>query len=1007
MSHERADQATSLESHATAPERGLPENDGMRDLREKMHEIRELALSTEETAKRMHGLMVETYQSRNKPLRTRSSAPKPTQDNTPTPVEFHLTSQDKEPSYHPDTNVQDELDELLDQETEPILGCKHYKRNVKSAVNMELQWRKLDDEIRMQPMPEEDFEDESVDTRPSTADSMEATDSRLSAGLRNLGLTTRSPSQRRRLPRRVWVGCNDCGGRGWTPFHWLGLKCPVCDGYNTNQLTPTGSSDTRFISGLPETALQRQHDFTGATVLRSFDDPDLATAAEQPRSDLLAAQSPTRSNNLNPSTPSRSYFLSSSPSSAPSAHSPRSWASSLSPTRLTGLRSSTTSSDPDAPPRETESDYLTLAMARLDRFGVAPSEFLARVGISPSEFLARLNISPPDFLERFGVSPFDFLQKVGRSLSPMRHYLESLDRDARERVGKAGERMGEVMAGLTEGGRWSRRDVAEGMERWETYWRNEGQREEEKRGRKRRASSGDGEVDGETGMGFWGGEEEEGSEEGTEEGSEEGESESESGSEGEEEGEEESTHDQVRIDIIVRFHPSHSFHVPSLPLLTTPKRPPSTLLSLPTRLLHLFLPTGYPHSVTPDYLPYQTYDSLQAFTSSIASLLSSRAVLSTLGVGDASASPTLAILLSILQDSLGRVTTILFAHRLGNALEPECKFYRLAADVFNDVAMVLECLSPAFPRTGRVAVLAGASALKALCGVAAGSSKASLSAHFARWGNLAELNAKDSSQETVISLVGMLVGGAVVGYVREGTATWVVLLGLLGAHLWLNWMAVKSVRLGTLNRQRAGVVFGGWTEGGRVLGPEEVRGRERVFERDGVIRGLDGRILGWASIGLSFEEFLGRVGMARGQGQHAFDIGRSVIDGIGVGNEGSQQRYLIHLDIGSRHCFITLEKSSVVRDQLHAWFTAYRALQLLGRGVPLEHGDGDQQVKGKSTTDANGLVGQATASELLRAAQEYVGGEFPTLMSRLEDAGWDLKTGALETRRGIRFARVR
>ncbi|KAF2223370.1 vitamin B6 photo-protection and homoeostasis-domain-containing protein [Elsinoe ampelina] len=434
-----------------------------------------------------------------------------------------------------------------------------------------------------------------------------------------------------------------------------------------------------------------------------------------------------------------------------------------------------------------------------------------------------------------------------------------------------------------------------------------------------------------------------------------------------------STDDQVRVDVI---------------------RPPSTLLSLPTRLLHLFLPTGYPHSVTPDYLPYQTYDSLQAFTSSIASLLSSRAVLSTLGVGDASASPTLAILLSILQDSLGRVTTILFAHRLGNALEPECKLYRLAADVFNDVAMVLECLSPAFPRTGRVAVLAGASALKALCGVAAGSSKASLSAHFARWGNLAELNAKDSSQETVISLVGMLVGGAVVGYVREGVATWVVLLGLLGAHLWLNWMA------------RAGVVFGGWTEGGRVLGPEEVRGRERVFERDGVVRGLNGRVLGWASIGLSFDEFLGRVGMPRGQGQHAFDIGRSVIDGIGSGNEGSQRRYLIHLDIGSRHCFIALEKSSVVRDQLHAWFTAYRALQLLGRGIPVEYGDGNQEVKGKSMTDANGLVGQATASGLLRAAQEYVDGEFPTLMSRLEEAGWDLKTGALETRRGIRFARV-
>lgn len=41
----------------------------------------------------------------------------------------------------------------------------------------------------------------------------------------------------------------------------------------------------------------------------------------------------------------------------------------------------------------------------------------------------------------------------------------------------------------------------------------------------------------------------------------------------------------------------------------------------------------------------------------------------------------------------------------------------------------------------RVSVLSAAGVLRALCGVAGGSSKASLSAHFAKWGNLAEVNA--------------------------------------------------------------------------------------------------------------------------------------------------------------------------------------------------------------------------------------------------------------------------
>lgn len=90
---------------------------------------------------------------------------------------------------------------------------------------------------------------------------------------------------------------------------------------------------------------------------------------------------------------------------------------------------------------------------------------------------------------------------------------------------------------------------------------------------------------------------------------------------------------------------------------------------------------------------------------------------------------------------MGRIATILFAHRLGTSLEPECKMYRLAADVFNDTAMMFDCLSPALPKAPRVVLLSFSSVLRALCGVAAGSSKASLSAHFAKWGNLGELNA--------------------------------------------------------------------------------------------------------------------------------------------------------------------------------------------------------------------------------------------------------------------------
>lgn len=67
------------------------------------------------------------------------------------------------------------------------------------------------------------------------------------------------------------------------------------------------------------------------------------------------------------------------------------------------------------------------------------------------------------------------------------------------------------------------------------------------------------------------------------------------------------------------------------------------------------------------------------------------------------------------------------------------------ADIFNDSAMVLDCLSPLLLPGApmlRVGLLCVSGVFRALCGVAGGASKASLSVHFAKSGNVGELNAK-------------------------------------------------------------------------------------------------------------------------------------------------------------------------------------------------------------------------------------------------------------------------
>ncbi|KAF2100684.1 DUF647-domain-containing protein [Rhizodiscina lignyota] len=396
------------------------------------------------------------------------------------------------------------------------------------------------------------------------------------------------------------------------------------------------------------------------------------------------------------------------------------------------------------------------------------------------------------------------------------------------------------------------------------------------------------------------------------------------------------------------------------------------------RALDVFLPAGFPHSVTEDYVWYQIYDSLQAFSSAIAGLLASRAVLEGIGVGDTNASPTAALLLSILQDSTGRLATILFAYRLGTAIEPECKRYRLLADVFNDAAMVLDCLSPAFPRPIRVGVLSGSSVLRALCGVAANGSKACLSQHFARQGNVGELNAKDSSQETVISLLGMLAGSLVVQRVSSPLATWAALLFLLAIHLGTNYLAVRSVSMRSLNRQRANIVLNHLLQHDAVLRPQEVSRMERIFERDGVFRDEHDRVIGRCSIGSSMKGLLGCLGSQQ-QGQSTIsgsfttcgvDL-RAVLDLFG------REWYMLWPDSSSSRTIIVLKQGASARDGLKAW---YHGLLLA-----------------KKTNAA-----AAADDKLYTKSNSQVCSTFDGFAERLTAAGWDLTDAALETKSGTR-----
>lgn len=138
----------------------LPADDGMRLLRERIHGIRSDSVSQEEKARKMHHLMTEEWENARLRLRPQSPASQisherpfdptsprstlcsPDSPNTTSavPVDphnpFNIHPGDLQPTYRPlpePEPVADDghTDESPTEPPEPVLGCKHYQRNVK------------------------------------------------------------------------------------------------------------------------------------------------------------------------------------------------------------------------------------------------------------------------------------------------------------------------------------------------------------------------------------------------------------------------------------------------------------------------------------------------------------------------------------------------------------------------------------------------------------------------------------------------------------------------------------------------------------------------------------------------------------------------------------------------------------------------------------------------------------------------------------------------------------
>lgn len=329
-------------------------------------------------------------------------------------------------------------------------------------------------------------------------------------------------------------------------------------------------------------------------------------------------------------------------------------------------------------------------------------------------------------------------------------------------------------------------------------------------------------------------------------------------------------------------------------------------------------------------------------------------------------------LLTVFKDATGRVATIVFAHRYGLRIEPEAKRYRFVADIFNDTAF-LELCSPYLGSWAKVAALCTVEALRAVCGVAAGASKAALSLHFATGDNISELNAKEASQETAVGLVGLLVGSLVVGLVQDKRAVVYLMIALVLGHLWMNYRAVRCVNLRTLNKRRATILYE-FMESFAVWTPSAVAMEERILFWDQTVRNARG-----------VPVF--RIDFARNYADAVGDFGA---DAAVVAVDGPMHTKFVRPYAPGRpgRIKIMLWSDAEARDAILAYLMAMEMAWVAEKDAPW----------GDAKKPAANSTGRPRIMDGWRPRARN-----PMLWKKLDKYGWDLDVGALEMEAGGRL----
>lgn len=224
-------------------------------------------------------------------------------------------------------------------------------------------------------------------------------------------------------------------------------------------------------------------------------------------------------------------------------------------------------------------------------------------------------------------------------------------------------------------------------------------------------------------------------------------------------------------------------------------------------LRDFFLPTGFPDTVSDDYLQYMLWQLPTNLTGWICSTLVTSSLLRAVGV-DAWPGSTVAATAAIkwvTKDGLGSLGRLFIGGRYGGLFDDDPKQWRLYAELIGSFGSVFELATPILPHLFLPLASLG-NLTKALGRGLRDPSFRVIQNHFAVAGNMGEVAAKEEVWEVIAELVGIAIG--VVLLATPGLAASYSTLIFLWAsirslHLWFRYQSLTALRFPTINFKRA------------------------------------------------------------------------------------------------------------------------------------------------------------------------------------------------------------